>query len=281
MGDDVVSKTPKGLRLAAALRAAREKAGLTLRDLADLVGRDSGGLSRYETGDRTPKPEVVAQLLTAMGVRGSTFDEMMTLAYDTDAPGWVAWTLPAQRQHLAALVDAEQNSSRIDVASPDLFPGLLQEKSYMTAIMSGGGVPADEVVTRVAIRLGRRDVLLRSAPAVLTAFIGEPALHWLIGGPDVMASQFRYTLAQGAQPNVDVRVVPFRAGWQPLLDGAFTVMDGAIIHMETRKSGVFLHEGDDVRIYLDAFERIRETSCDSGESRRMLATRLAELEKMK
>src|SRR5215467_9405001 len=99
-----MSKTPKGLRLALALREARDTQGLTLRELGDRIGRNSGVLSRYETGERTPKPEDVAQLLTAMGVRGTEYEDVMTLAYDTDAPQWTAWTLPEQRQHLAALV---------------------------------------------------------------------------------------------------------------------------------------------------------------------------------
>jgi transcriptional regulator with XRE-family HTH domain len=277
----IMSKTPKGMRLAAALRASRQVAGLTLRELGEVVGRDSGAISRYETGDRTPKPEVVAQLLTAMGVRGSSFDEMMTLAYDTDAPAWGAWTLSAQRQHLAAMVDAEQNASRIEHASPDLFPGLLQARSYTTAIMASGGIPADEVAIRVTIRLGRRDVLTKPNPATLTAYIGEPALHWLVGGAEVMADQLRYVIGQSRLPNINVRIVPFRAGWQPIVDGSFAILDRSVVHMETRKSGVFMHQDEDLRIYFDAISRMNEVACDAAESRHMLITRLGELEKTK
>jgi hypothetical protein len=278
---DHVPKTPKALRLAAALQSARKKAGLTLRELATLVERDPGGLSRYETGDRTPKPEVVAQLLTAMGVRGSGFDEIMTLAYDTDAPGWVAWTLPAQRQHLAAVVDAEQKARSIEVVAPSLFPGLLQEKSYMQAIMSGGGVPADEVVTRVAVRLGRRDVLhKRDDPARLVAYVGEAALYWLVGGARVMAAQLRYALEQCDRPNIRVHVIPFRSGWQPALEGAFMILDASVVHMENRKSGVFLHENDDVTSYVDAVDKVRNVSCGEAESAAILAARADELEKV-
>ena len=74
-----MSRTPKGLRLAAALRAARESRGLTLRELGERIGRNSGVVSRYETADRTPKPEDVAQLLTALEIRGDQYDEILGL----------------------------------------------------------------------------------------------------------------------------------------------------------------------------------------------------------
>lgn len=274
-----MSKTPKGMRLASALRNAREERHITLRDLGERTGRNSGALSRYETGDRTPKPEDVAQILTAMGLVGDKYDEIMSLAQDTDAPGWVAWSLPEQRQHLAAMVDAEQSASTINLVAPSMFPGLLQSKEYTTAIMSAGGVPADEVVTRVAIRLGRRDVITRPDPATLTAYVGEAALYWTVGGAGVLLTQLRYALDLCSRPNVHFRITPFSAGWNPALEGGFQIFD-QIVHMDNRRSGVFLHENDDVRAYVDAVEWVRRVSCDETESQQIVTARIEELEKV-
>lgn len=275
-----MSKTPKGLRLASALRAARESRGLTLRELGERTGRNSGVLSRYETGDRTPKPEDVAQILTALGVRGTEYQDIMTLAYDTDAPHWAVWTPPEQRQHLAAMVDAEQNATTIEAFTPSLFHGLIQSKGYMTAIMSGGSLTQEEIVTRVAIRLGRREAITGDSSARFVAYVGEAALHWMIGGPKVMAEQLRYTLELCKRPNVRVYVTPFRSGWHPGLAGAFMILDSAIVHLENRVSGVFLHEEKAVQVYRDAIDAIRRVSCGEAESRAILAARLTELEKM-
>ncbi|HKN97366.1 MAG TPA: helix-turn-helix transcriptional regulator [Pseudonocardiaceae bacterium] len=273
-----MSRTPKGLRLAAALRAARESRGLTLRELGERTGRNSGVVSRYETADRTPKPEDVAQLLTALEIRGEQYDEILALAYDTDAPGWVAWTLPDQRQQLVAMVDAEQSAARIDHVSPSLFPGILQAESYMTAIMSGSDIPPDEIARRVEIRLGRRHALTKPHPVELMSFIGEAALYWMVGGRAVLADQLRHVLGMMRRPNVQVRVVPFRSGWQPSLEGQFMVIDRAIVHMETRKSGIFLHNRSDVASYLDAVDIVRRVACGEAESKALLGGRLRELE---
>lgn len=273
-----MSKTPKGRRLAAALRNARESRGLTLRELGALTGRNSGVLSRYETGDRTPKPEDVAQLLTTMQVRGEEYDEILGLAYDTDAPDWVASTLPDRRQQQAAMADMEQSATRIDHASHSVFPGLLQSEPYATAIMSGGRLPTDEIVNRVAFRMRRRSALEK---AEFVSYLGEAALYWLVGGNGVMAAQLRHVLGLMEMPNVHVLVVSFSTGWQPVLDGPFMVLDGSIVHVDTGSSGLFLHNPADVQAYLDAIDQLGELAYGEAETRALLLNRLHELERVR
>jgi len=159
-----MARTPKSRAIGAALRKQREARGLTTRDLAGLIGRNHGEISRWETGDRAAKPEHVAQILTALGVNGDGYNAVMSLTYDTDSPLWVATTLPEQRQQLAAFADAEQNAAAVTVVSPLLVPGLLQTADYARAIMSGGGLLSpEEIVTRVAMRMGRREAITRVA----------------------------------------------------------------------------------------------------------------------
>jgi transcriptional regulator with XRE-family HTH domain len=88
-----MARTPKARALGGALRQAREDKGLLLRELASAIERDMGVLSRWETGDRTPKPEQVVRILTQLGVNGDRFDDIMALAYGTDDPEWTATTV--------------------------------------------------------------------------------------------------------------------------------------------------------------------------------------------
>src|SRR5438309_3396611 len=105
-----VARTPKGRALGSALRKAREDCGWKMREFAIKIGRDPGVLSRWETGDRTPKPEQVAQILTALGINGERYEQIVALAYDTDAPLWFATSLPEQQKQLAAVIDYEQKA---------------------------------------------------------------------------------------------------------------------------------------------------------------------------
>jgi transcriptional regulator with XRE-family HTH domain len=272
-----MSKTPKGRRLAAALRNARESRGLTLRELGRLTGRNSGVLSRYETGDRTPKPEDVAQLLTAMQVRGEEYEVLLSLAYDTDAPDWIASTQPHRLQQMAALLDMEHSAVRIDHATHSVFPGLLQSEPYITAIMSSGRLAADDIANRVSFRI-RRQTALQNAEFV--SYLGEAALYWMVGGTAVMVDQLRHVLRLMELPNVHVPVVPFSSGWQPALDGPFMVLDGSVVHVDTGGSSIFLHTEDDVQAYLDAIDQLGEVAYGEAQSRVLLVNRLRELERV-
>jgi transcriptional regulator with XRE-family HTH domain len=270
-----MARTPKARALGGALRQARTDKGLTLRALAMSINRDAGVLSRWETGERTPKPEQVSQLLTALGVNGDRYDEIMTLAYGTDEPQWAATTLPEQRQQLAAFLDAEQNASKITEVAPLLIPGMLQSSNYIRAIMSSGGIPASEIATRTAVRIGRRDAIERPKPASLLALIDQGVLHQDVGGPSVTAEQVQHLLKEARRPNVDIRIIPHRVGWHPGLEGSFSLIESEesapLVFLETRRSGLCLYQDDDVAAYKHAANMILRLAMTSEESIRLIA----------
>lgn len=267
-----MARTPKARALGAALRKAREEKGLLLRELAAAIKRDPGVLSRWETGDRTPKPEQVAQLLTLLDVGGDQYDEIMTLSYGTDESQWVATTLPEQRQQMAAYVHWQQNATRIVAVEPLLVPGLLQTSEYIQAIMTAGGVPTGEIASRVTSRIGQREIVTRQRnPAELLVLIGEGALRQDIGGAETTLGQLAHLVEMAARPNVDLRIVPDGSGWHPGLDGAFAIIESSaatlmrkgspansdsIVFVGTLRSILMLHEEGDVYAYKRAVDRI-------------------------
>ncbi|MEU0464993.1 helix-turn-helix transcriptional regulator [Amycolatopsis sp. NPDC006131] len=249
------NKTAKRHALGTALTNLRTENGLTLRALAEKAGYEHAGtLSRWEKGERTPHVDDVKRLLDALGVQGERREEVIALADGTDEPRWLAITLPEQRAMLSALIDFQDAAKHIVAVSPLLIPGLLQSSDYIRALMIEGGVPADELGTRVAVRVGRRDVITRRNPANLTAIIGEAALRQVIGSRQIMAGQLRYLNELGALPNVEIRVLPFDSGWHPALEGPFTLIEGEqpVVNLENRRSGLFLHEEADLELYRDA-----------------------------
>jgi transcriptional regulator with XRE-family HTH domain len=269
-----MARTPKAQALGAALRQAREDRKLLLRELATMIKRDTGVLSRWETGDRTPKPEQVAQILTKLEVDGDRYDEIMTLAYGTNESQWMATTLPEQRQQLAALVDWEHRATRIVEVAPLLVPGILQTSDYIRGIMTAADVPEDEISLRVASRLGRADAITRRKPANLLVLIGHAALNQDIGGRATMLGQLDHLLKMAVRPNIELRVVPDHRGWHPGLDGRFVLIDAArpasprraavtsasIVFVATRRSDLMLHQEQDVAAYRQALDRVLAVS---------------------
>jgi transcriptional regulator with XRE-family HTH domain len=295
-----MARTPKARALGAALRQAREEKQLLLRELAAALSRDMGVLSRWETGDRTPKPEQVAQILTTLGVNGDRYEEIMTLAYGTNESQWVATTLPEQKQQMAAFLDWEQNASRIVEVAPLLVPGLLQTSDYMRAIMTaaGAGVPAGEIASRVTTRIGRREVITKHSPAELLVLLGRGALNQGVGGRQVMIGQLAHLLEMAARLNIELRIVPDDRSWHPGLEGAFTFIESSratgvnsisakgapagtvsIVFVGNRRTVLMLHEDGDVNAYKQAVDRIMEISLPPDVSANYIADLRNRMEK--
>ncbi|GAA4291943.1 helix-turn-helix domain-containing protein [Actinokineospora soli] len=278
-----MARTPKSVALGGAIRQARQERGETLRDFAKRMQLDPGMLSRWETGSRSPKPEHVARMLTALGIYDQRYKELMTLAYGTDADQWVAGTQPEQRQQFAAFAACEQVATRIVDVSPLLIPGLLQTSAYTRAILADEDISPSEVSARIAFRNQRKEVLTRPLPVHYTAIICQAALHQDIGGRHVMAEQLRFLLAMGARSNVDLRIVPFERGWHPALEGHFQLIDGAnlitSVFVDMRRSTVLLHKEEDIRAYEAAVRKVMSRAAGRAESLRFIGDLAQRMEK--
>lgn len=271
--------TPKLHALGAALRKAREARGLGLRELARQLGDDASALSRYEKGERAPKPEKVSQILASLGVNGAEYEAVMALTRDTEGPLWVAVSLPEQQHQMDALLEFEENATQIIVVSPVMVPGLLQTREYAQGIIAADqDVPANQIRTRVTVRLGRKDNLTRpDNPVALVAMIGEAVLDQLIGSPAVMVGQLRSLLEMGQRENVTLRVVPKTSGWTPALEGVFLLIEShpmPVVLLETRRSALFLHEETDLATYRRAIDRIAQAALDPTDSAALITDHL-------
>lgn len=247
--------TTKSRRLGSKLREVRDERGLTLRQLAAAIEIDYSKISKIENGRTIPAEGDVIRILTHLGVTGDRYEKILGMLRGADAGQWDAVTLPDQREQLATLIDFEDLSAEITELALALVPGIMQTRDYARAIFSGGTLPADEVSTRVATRLGRRDVIMRRNPTKLVALIGEPALRWVIGSPDVMVGQLEFLLELADRPNVEIRAVSYDSGWSPLLEGACSIIDPreedsiSVVFLENRRSSLVLHAEEDVAAY--------------------------------
>jgi transcriptional regulator with XRE-family HTH domain len=268
----VTSQTPRARYLGAELRDARSNAGLGVRQLARQLGIGHGKISLWENGKKIPSTEDVASYLAAVGVTGDERERLLELARLAEQPNWLAIGIPGIAEELAALMEFERTAEAIIDWSLVLIPGVMQTGDYARAIMDVQPM-AD---TRVAMRLGRRDILVRRNPVQFTALIGEYALRQPIAEPDVMADQLRHLRQTAELPNVTIQVIPSSTGFHPGLMGPFVVLKfpkaKPIVHLEHHRGSAFIFEDDDVAAYLDAAEIIRrEVAMSPEESAGLIA----------
>jgi hypothetical protein len=145
--------------------------------------------------------------------------------------------------------------------------------------MADAEVSEDEIESRVRVRLGRQRVL---DSVELEVLLGEAALHQQVGGRDVLIAQLRHLVEIAGHDNVDLRVVPFTAGWVPALEGGWAVIESAeerpVVHTENRKSGWLLHEDVDVRLYMDAIASMRKKAMSPQATVGLIAEEIQKLE---
>lgn len=278
----MVSTTPKARALGAELRQVREREGVGMRELARRLDFSHSKLSRIESGERPPQPEDVASILTALGVSGAERDSILALSRDTGGSHWLSVGMPEQKFQLAALLDFERTAEHIIDVSPLLIPGLLQTADYVRAIMIAAGRPAHEVEMRAAVRLGRREILQRPNPVRFTAYIGETALRQCIVDEAAKLEQLRHIQKMARLPHVTVHIIPEDTPWHPGLEGPFSLIDfsaaSPIVHLETRRSGLFLGEEADVDAYRTAVDRVRDVARSPEASAEFLADAIKEME---
>jgi hypothetical protein len=75
------------------------------------------------------------------------------------------------------LLNAERTATRVTHVAPLLIPGVLQSTDVIRSIMVEGGVPTSEIDERVAVRIGRRELITRREPAHLD--VPPASFRWL------------------------------------------------------------------------------------------------------
>ena len=266
--------TSKSIALGARLRNARKANDLSQRALAEKIGVAHSLLSRNESGQRMPTRAEVVRILKPLELPDREREEILEMTDDPSGSPLSVIELPERRAQIAALVEVEQMSKEAVTWSPLLVPGLLQVSSYTRAIMETAGIPEAEIATRVAVRMGRRDILTRRNPVRYTALIGEGVLSQTIGGRAVMAEQFDHLLMMSAHENVDLRIVPAATGWHPGLEGAFQLLkcDGtSFAHLENQISSVFVQEPEAVAGFEASVPRLLEVAMSAEQSFEVIA----------
>ncbi|WP_205660384.1 helix-turn-helix domain-containing protein [Amycolatopsis antarctica] len=261
--------------LATELTELRVKAGLTTREAAKLIGTSPSSLNRLENGGKVIAAEDVSALLVAYGVTGVKRGELLGLARESDVQGWweTGGSLPRQA---TALITFEAQATRIVNASMLLVPGLLQTAEYTRAVMTATGVTGAEMESMVSARLGRQAVLSKPRPPAYLAIIDEAVLRRPMGGAEVMAAQLRHIVEAARRPHIDVRVLPLSRGGHTGLDGTYVLLEFAaerpIVHLEHKRSGLFMDELEDVSPFQTATDTLVATALGPADSTDFLAS---------
>jgi transcriptional regulator with XRE-family HTH domain len=254
--------------LGAELRALREQRELNTRQMAERIGVSHANISHWETGNRLVPLDRLAAILDALDVGPDDRERLLGLRRQAEGPGQFMAGVPSIGQQLAQLIEYESTASRITDVSPLTVPGLLQTGEYARAVLGEG----PDTETRVALRMGRREVLTRRRnPVEFIALIDSEVLVRPFAAQDVMLEQLQHLLHMAEYPNVTIQIVPStRPGWHPMMAGPFILIEfptaTPIVHLEHYRASAFLWEEHDVAAFVTAPDEIRKRAMTPEES---------------
>ena len=274
------------------LRGLRQRAGLTVKMAARLMEWSEPKMWRIETGQTTLRALDVEAMCAAYGAEAGLTRALAGLARQTRADGW--WcaydqTIPDEFSIYTALEDA---ACTLAGYAPWQVPGLLRTEAYARTIITSSDRSGGEVDRLVDECMARRVMVTRaSAPLEMTIAVDEALVRRPVGGPEVMAGQLRFLADMAAQPNVCLRVVPYRAGMHPgLVTGGFTLLDfppgsreaqtdTAIVYAGGLTGELYLDKPHEVQRYRAAHAAILGCSLDQAASQDLLLTVAKELQR--
>jgi transcriptional regulator with XRE-family HTH domain len=269
----------KARSLGAELRLARQELKLTLAAVAGKTGWSESKVSRLETGARNVTGEDVATLLALYDITGPRRDSLIAKARTADEPGWWETTFRGLPQDSVTLASHEADAVAITNWAPLLVPGLLQTMEYSRAYMLAEGIHEQDIGVRVMARQRRQEVLSR---VTYTAYLAEGVLRQLVGSAATLAAQLRHLVQASRQPNITLRVLSGESDAHSGLIGSFMMMEfdtvPPVVHVELRRSSVFLDGRADTYPYEETLNQIASLSMDEEDSRRCIIRCTEELE---
>ncbi|MFD7999382.1 helix-turn-helix domain-containing protein [Streptomyces mirabilis] len=248
------------------LRRHRESAGLTQRQLGDIVNYTGSLVGQIETARKLPTPEFSERVDAALGT-GGLLSRLVGLVMRSQLPAWF--------QQVAEL---EARAVEICSFQTHMVLGLLQTDAYARAVL--GALDQTDLDDRTAVRLARQCIFEKGEPPVFWAVLSEAALHQEIGGPKTMREQLAHLLSFEDNSRINIQVLPFSAGEHAGLQGSFDLYrfasDPTIVYTESYGSGHPTASPDTVKDCSLRYDHLRASALSLRDSAELIRRAMEE-----
>jgi transcriptional regulator with XRE-family HTH domain len=270
------------------MKAAREAANLTPKQVLELVDANAATLYRIENARVRPQRRTVNQLLDAYSTPPDERAKLLDLLKRSGEMGWLATFESELPELYLNLVSFEADARSVRTFEGSFVPGLLQTRAYALHTINEAGLPIPDpadVDNRVEVRMRRQSLLDQETPLQLWSIIDEAVLLRLVGGAGVMIEQLEHLIQMSKRPNVILQVVPFGAGAHAGMPGSFAVLDfpdaedSELVYSDSMVGDIFLEAEPDIRRFSSIFDLLRAAALSPADTARMINERVKTLKK--
>ena len=251
------------------LKALRERAGMSQKQLADTVHYSASFISAIENGTKPAKSDLVRRLDQALNAGGAL------LAV------WPITTVGTYSSWFARIAELEAEAVKIHEWELRYVPGLLQTAEYTRELMRADrprynlGDDEDSIERGVASRMERQEILARENPPRAWFVIDESVLHRLIGSVAVMAKQLEHLETVAEMTHIIVQILPFSVKSHAGGAGPLKILEfpdaPTVGYTEGRGSGRVIEAYDEVGVAMSHFDLIRASALPPEESVKFIA----------
>ncbi|MGW2524755.1 helix-turn-helix domain-containing protein [Streptomyces sp. NPDC001617] len=204
------------------LRRYREAAGLTQRQLGDIVNYTGSMVGQIETARKLPTQDFSERADAALGT-GGALSRLVELVMRSQLPSWF-------RQ----VAELQARATEICSFEIHMIHGLLQTPAYARAVL--GVLDRTNLDDRTAVRMARQSIFEKEEPPVFWAVLSEAALYQEVGDRETMRGQLAHLLGFQHDPRINIQILPFTAGAHAGLTGSFDLYrfasDPSIVYTE-------------------------------------------------
>ncbi|OEV03798.1 XRE family transcriptional regulator [Streptomyces nanshensis] len=239
------------------------------------MGWQESKVSRLENGKQNAGEDDIRAWCGATG-QGEHIPDLIATVRHIDEL-WLEWRRQLQtgaesRQRKSLPVYARTKVFRI--WSPSMIWGTFQTADYAAEVFQQAirfyEFPNDTEAA-VAKRLERQKYLYEGQ-RVYNVLLGEQALYWNAGGPEVMKAQLDRLMAVMGLPRVSLGIVPFTAPTSIWLGHMFSMFDEKLVLVETFSAELSVTQPREIELYAKAFALLRQSAVYGEAARTLILT---------
>jgi len=263
---DAVETSPNPVKVfGKVLKALREKAALSQRELAERVYCSGSLISAIESGTKPAKLDLVKRIDDALNAGGAII-EVWPITTNGNYPEW-----------FALVAELEKEASKIHEWESRAVSGLLETPDYARVLMRTVR-PRDKdekIEADVNTRLERQEIFAKDNPPMAWFVLDESILYRPLGGSRVMRNQLIKLEKIAQKTNVVIQVMPFTVTGHPGIEGPLRILEfsgsNPIWYTEGWYSGRMAETKAEVSSAMTCFDLIRASALPPDESMRMIA----------
>ncbi|WP_329384187.1 helix-turn-helix transcriptional regulator [Streptomyces sp. NBC_01351] len=247
------------------VKAFRKRAGLTQEQLHPLVRYSVQYVASVEQGRRHPSTRFVDRAEEALDAFGVIRIAASRLERKRGLARWFRrWA------------ELEEQAVALNTYECRSVPGLLQTEAYARAqIRDVPPLPTpDEVEARIAFRLARQALLLKTPYVAFSFIIEQSVIERQTGGAEVTRELIDHLLEVGRLPNVDLQIMPTVSPEHAGVDGSFQLLETEenewMGYAEGQQSGQVISDPKDVSLLHQRYAKLRIQALNPADSTGLL-----------